>query len=213
MGLAVMRRGICQRTFTPGIIVLADDSWCIGLLNVMIKFPTVIFLLTALSISALGQKYVVEKSSVSFYSEAAIEDIYAENTRTPGIFNEASGDIAFSIPIKAFQFKKSLMQEHFNEKYLESDKYPKSTFQGKVNGFLNTAAGIQSVKATGKLTIHGVTKEVEIPGTIEFDGGKLTMKTKFIVKLEDYNVKIPQLMWKNIAEQVEVTVDFTFKPQ
>lgn len=208
-----MRRGICQRTFTPGIIVLADDSWCIGLLNVMIKFPTVIFLLTALSISALGQKYVVEKSSVSFYSEAAIEDIYAENTRTPGIFNEASGDIAFSIPIKAFQFKKSLMQEHFNEKYLESDKYPKSTFQGKVNGFLNTAAGIQSVKATGKLTIHGVTKEVEIPGTIEFDGGKLTMKTKFIVKLEDYNVKIPQLMWKNIAEQVEVTVDFTFKPQ
>lgn len=179
----------------------------------MIKFASVIFLLTALCSYALGQKYVLEKSSVSFFSKAAIEDIYAENTKTPGIFNEASGDIAFSIPINAFQFKKSLMQEHFNEKYLESDKYPKSTFQGKVNGFLNSDAGIQSVKATGKLTIHGVTKEAEIPGTIEINGGKLIMKSKFIVKLEDYNVKIPQLMWQNIAEQVEVTVDFTFKPQ
>ena len=208
MGLAVMRRGICQRTFTPGIIVLADDSWCIGLLNVMIKFPTVIFLLTALSISALGQKYVVEKSSVSFYSEAAIEDIYAENTRTPGIFNEASGDIAFSIPIKAFQFKKSLMQEHFNENYMESGKFPNASFKGTVGGNYDLKKdGKYPVTATGELEIHGVKQQRTIPATIEVkDKVVIKISSKFKVKLADHKIEIPTLVFNKIAEEIEVTI-------
>ncbi len=105
------------------------------------------------------------------------------------------------------------MKEHFNEKYMETEKYPKSTFQGKVSGYDPNATGTQNVSSKGKLTIHGETKEVEIPGTIEKQGEKLLMKSKFIVKLEDYKITIPQLLWQNIAEQVEVTVDFTFKPQ
>jgi polyisoprenoid-binding protein YceI len=105
------------------------------------------------------------------------------------------------------------MKEHYNEKYMESEKYPKGTFQGTVTNVDAKATGAQQAKATGKLTIHGVTKEVEIPGTFEKQGDKFVMKAKFIVKLEDYKVAIPQLMWQKIAEQVEVTVDFTFKPQ
>jgi polyisoprenoid-binding protein YceI len=105
------------------------------------------------------------------------------------------------------------MQEHFNEKYMDTDKYPKSTFKGKVSGFDAAAAGTQNAKATGKLFIHGVERDVEIPGTIEKSGDKLLFKSKFIVKLEDYKVDRPQLLWQNIAEQVEVTIDFVFKPQ
>jgi polyisoprenoid-binding protein YceI len=169
--------------------------------------------LGCLVLTSSAQKYTTEKTFVSFFSDAAIEDITAENTKTAGVFNAATGDIAFSVPIKEYQFEKSLMQEHFNEKYMETEKFPKSTFQGKVNGYDANATGIQNVTSTGKLTIHGETKDIEIPGTIEKQGDKLVMKSKFIVKLEDYKITIPQLLWQNIAEQVEVTADFTFKPQ
>ncbi|HYG17863.1 MAG TPA: YceI family protein [Ohtaekwangia sp.] len=174
---------------------------------------TLSILFVSLSISAVAQKYVTEKSFVSFFSDAAIEDITADNTKSSGIFNLATSDIAFSIPIKEFEFAKSLMKEHFNEKYMDTEKYPRSTFQGKVSGFDPQGSGVQQAKATGKLTIHGVTKDVELPGTIEKQGDKLRLKSKFMVKLEDYKIAIPQLLWQNIAEQVEVTVDFVFKPQ
>lgn len=178
----------------------------------MKNWLTLVFVLAS-SLCVTAQKYVTEKSFVSFYSHATLEDISAENGRAGGIFNATTNDIAFSVPIKEFEFAKSLMKEHFNEKYLESDKYPKSTFQGKISDFDFNVSGVQNAKATGKLFIHGVTKDVEISGTIEKQGTKLLFKSKFIVKLEDYKVTIPQLVWQNIAEQVEVTIDFVFKPQ
>lgn len=168
--------------------------------------------LSLISLTSFAQKNIVEKSTVVFFSDAAVEDITAKNTKSTSIFNVETGEIAFSIPIQDFEFAKSLMKEHFNEKYMETEKYPKSTFQGKIEGYDAKASGSQNAKATGKMTIHGVTKDVEIPGTLEFSPGKVQLHTKFIVKLEDYNVKRPQLLWKNIAEQVEVTADFTYKP-
>lgn len=177
------------------------------------KFLVLFLGFGCLTLSVSAQKYSTEQTFVSFFSDAAIEDITAENKKTAGVFNAATGDIAFSVPIKDYEFAKSLMKEHFNEKYMETEKYPKSTFQGKVSGYDANATGPQAVSSKGKLTIHGETKEVEIPGTIEKQGEKLLMKSKFIVKLEDYKITIPQLLWQNIAEQVEVTADFTFKPQ
>jgi polyisoprenoid-binding protein YceI len=164
------------------------------------------------TVHSVAQKLTVEKSKIVFFSDAAIEDITAENKKASGIFNQDNGEIVFSIPISGFKFAKALMQEHFNEKYMESDKFPKATFQGKVERF-DKNSNTQSAKAIGKLTIHGVTKDVEIPGTITKQGNKLQMNAKFMVKLADYNIAIPQLLWQNIAEQVEVTVDFGFKPQ
>lgn len=175
------------------------------------KFFILLFCIS--SLNAKAQKLVVEKSIVTFFSHATIEDIKADNKKISGIFNSTTSDIAFSIPIREFQFAKSLMQEHFNEKYMESDKFPKSTFQGKIIGYDPTVSGLQQVKSIGKLTTHGVTKDVEIAGTIEKQGNKFLMKSKFIIKLEDYKIEIPKLLWERIAEQVEVTVDFTFKPQ
>ena len=174
-------------------------------------FFWILFIVSALSASA--QKYVLEKSVVTFFSEAAIENITAKNEKTTSVLNSETSEIAFSVPIREFQFAKKLMREHYNEKYMESEKFPKSTFAGKLIGFDSSVKGVQQVKANGKLTIHGVTTNVEIPGTAEIQSNKIVMKAKFIVKLADYSIKIPQLMWQNIAEQVEVTVDFTYKPQ
>jgi hypothetical protein len=180
----------------------------------LMKLPILITIaILTVASHAFGQKFVADKTYILFYSHATIEDITADNKKASSIFNAATGDIVFSIPINEFQFAKSLMQEHFNEKYMESDKFPKATFQGKIAGYDAAATGPQSLKATGKLTIHGVTKEVENPGTLEKQNDKLSMKTKFIVKLADYDIEIPQLLWQNIAEQVEVTGDFVYKPQ
>ncbi|HET9054392.1 MAG TPA: YceI family protein, partial [Cyclobacteriaceae bacterium] len=149
---------------------------------------------------------------ITFFSDALLEDITATNTKTTSLFNPQSGDIAFSVPIREFQFEKKLMQEHFNEKYMESDKYPNATFSGKLVGFDPAAQSEQAVKAKGKLTLHGVTKDVELPGTVRA-GEKIAMKSKFRVKLADYNIKIPQLVFQNIAEEVEVSVAITYKHQ
>ena len=172
-----------------------------------------LFFVLLITVPVRAQKFVVEKSHINFFSDATIEDITADNKKAAGIFNSANGEIVFSVPISEFQFAKSLMQEHFNEKYMESDKYPRSQFQGKILQYTLSGNPEQEVKASGKLTIHGVTRDIEIPGTIRKEGDKLLMKSKFIVKLSDYNIEIPQLLWQNIAEQVDVTLEFTFRPQ
>jgi hypothetical protein len=158
------------------------------------------------------QRYVAEKSMISFFSDGAIEDISAVNEKVTSIFDVVNGEVAYLLSIKDFQFPNKLMQVHFNEKYLESEKYPKSSFQGKIIGFNATGTGRQSVKATGKLTLHGVTKDVEVPGTVEVAGNRLVVIAKFMIKLLDYDIKIPQVVYQNIAQQVEVTIDLTYRP-
>lgn len=172
----------------------------------------IFFFACLLSTQVAAQKFSVAQSEVSFFSDAAVEDIEAKNKKVSGLFNVETGEIVFSIPIAEFQFDKSLMKEHFNEKYMESDKFPKATFQGKVEGFSKSVSGKQDVRAMGKLTIHGETNNINVPGSIEKVGDNYVVKSKFIVKLVDYKIEIPTLLWQNIAEQVEVTTEFTFKP-
>ena len=102
------------------------------------------------------------------------------------------------------------MKEHFNEKYLESEKYPKAIFKGKINGFKNS--GKEELTAEGDMTIHGVTKYIKVQGTITTQKKELHLATTFTVRLEDYEVQIPKLLWQNIAEEVEVKILFIYKP-
>lgn len=176
------------------------------------KRKIIIAALCSIAFSGFSQKYTAEKSFVSFYSHGTIEDIAAENTKTVSLFNTATGDVVFAVPIKEFEFDKSLMKEHFNEKYMDTEKFPKSTFQGKITGFQIDGKGEQKATAMGKLTMHGITQEVQIPGSIEVLDGKIVMKSTFVVKLADYKIEIPKLLWQNIAEQVEVKMEFTYKP-
>jgi polyisoprenoid-binding protein YceI len=178
----------------------------------MKTFTTVAFICLAAT-TTFAQRYMVQKSRVSFFSDAVLEDITAHNTRVAGLLDLATSEFAFSVPIREFQFRKSLMKEHFNEKYMESEKYPKGTFTGTLSGFSENKDGQQQVTAKGKLTIHGVSREVEIPGTIEKGNSKFSITAKFMVRLKDYDIAIPQLLWQNIAEEVEVSVDLTLVPQ
>jgi hypothetical protein len=172
-----------------------------------------VLLLSLVSFTIVAQqRYFAERSTIVFFSDGVVEDISAENSKVTSIYDAMKGDIAFLMSMKDFQFEKKLMQVHFNEKYVESEKYPKSSFQGKIVGFNPTVSGVQQVKALGKLSIHGITKDVEVPGTVELKGSQLFVKSKFIVKLQDYNIKVPQIVWQNIAQQVEVSVDLMYRP-
>lgn len=161
---------------------------------------------------AEAQRYRLSSSEISFYSSAPMEDIEAHNQQAQSIFDASSGEIAFVVPIKGFQFKKSLMQEHFNENYMESEKFPHAKFEGKLVGFQADASGTQQVTAEGKLTIHGVTHPVKIPGEITMSEGQAQMRAKFPIKLEDWKIEIPKVVFYNIAEIVDVTVNFTYEP-
>ena len=158
------------------------------------------------------QRYFAEKAAISFFSDGVVEDITAKNEKVTSIFDVVNGDVAYLLSVKDFQFPNKLMQVHFNEKYLESEKFPKSSFQGKIVGLNVAAGGKQNVKAVGKLTIHGVVKNIEVPGTIEVNGTRLLLSSKFMVKLLDYNIKVPQIVYQNIAQEIEVSVEFTYRP-
>ena len=125
------------------------------------------------------------------------------------VLNTQTGDMQFSVLIKSFHFEKALMEEHFNENYLESDKFPKATFKGVISDVSKisfTTDGMYSVSVSGDLTLHGVTKKISSTGTITVKGGKISADSKFNIKLADYNVSIPKLVKDNISETVEVKV-------
>lgn len=170
---------------------------------------TLIFCISAIQ-DTYAQKYRLSSSEVSFFSEAPMEDIEAHNADSRSIFDAATGDIAFVVPIKGFEFEKSLMQEHFNENYLESDKYPNAKFEGTLEGY-EAAKTEQQVTARGEMTIHGVTHQIEVPGTVKKDGSGLSMRATFPIKLEDYDIDIPKVVFYNIAEEVEVSVNFQYQ--
>jgi hypothetical protein len=160
---------------------------------------------------APAQKFNTESGFISFFSDAPVEDITAQNDMVGSIFDATTGDIVFMVPVKDFQFEKRLMREHFNEKYMETHKYPKASFKGKVTGYTVSKTGGQQVKVTGKLSLHGVTRDIDTSGTMDFQNGKLVAKSRFMLKLADYNISIPQIVWQNISEQVEVKIEFTYK--
>lgn len=167
--------------------------------------------LSALPSVSFGQKFKSDSSYVHFYSDAPMEDIEASNLDGQSAFDLETGEIVFSIPIKSFDFEKSLMQEHFNENYLESDKYPKATFVGKVSGFSRTTQLKQKAKAEGLMTIHGVDQKISSEGEILLDGNRVVVNAKFPIELSDYKIKIPKVVFYNIAEVVEVTIQFSYE--
>lgn len=171
---------------------------------------TALLLLLAISTLPLfAQKYNMTKGNIFFHSDAKLEKIEAYNRKFTSVIDMSTGGVAFLLTIKDFTFDNSLMYEHFNEKYMNSDKFPTSTFNGTINEFKTidlTKDGKYNVTVTGKLTMHGVTKEMTVPGTIEVKGGQLIVDANFTVALIDYNIERPSLVVDNIAENVDIHV-------
>ncbi len=170
------------------------------------------FLLAAavlLSGLATAQKLGSRDVVVNFKAGTPVEDIEAVNKKGVLVLDMATGKVESAVLIKGFHFERALMEEHFNENYMESTKFPRATFAGTtdISGVNMAKDGTYKVLAKGKLTMHGVTREVEAPGTIVVTKGKATMKSTFSVKPEDYNIKIPSTVRDKIAKVVNITLE------
>lgn len=162
---------------------------------------------------ASGQLYTASNGHVSFFSKAPLEDIEAHTRSMSGALKTDTRTLAFSIPIKSFEFQRSLMREHFNDRFMESDQYPKATFTGVLLEEVDlTKPGTYPVTAKGQLTIHGVTQERTINGVIISGNNRLAIVSEFPVSVAAHNVKIPRLLFESIAEVVNVKVNITLKP-
>ncbi|TPG67210.1 YceI family protein [Hymenobacter nivis] len=157
-------------------------------------------------------KFMTKAGRVSFFSTSIIEDIEARNTAAAAVLDVATGQLALVVPIKEFVFKRTLMQEHFNENYMESDKFPRATFTGHFTGAPASTlavAGSHQVQVEGDLTLHGVTHHLETAGMLELKGGQLMVFAFFSVAPADYNIEVPRLVRENIAKTVSIRVSLT----
>ncbi len=167
----------------------------------------------ALCVTGYAQIYKGKESSIRFFSAAPLENIEAINSSAQPMLNAKSGAIQVAIAIKGFKFEKPLMEEHFNENYMESDKFPSAVFKGTIKETIDyTKDGETKVTVNGKLDMHGVIKDVVLTGSVTIKGGVISLSSKFKIKVADYNIKVPSLYVKNIAEEVEITVNSTLEP-
>ncbi|MEN9348502.1 MAG: YceI family protein [Flavobacteriales bacterium] len=174
------------------------------------KKITFLFALAILfSQAAFAQKYFTKAGNVTFFSHTDIEDIKGDNNVATIVIDAATGNMEVAVLVKSFRFEKALLEEHFNENYMESTKFPKANFKGKIENIsaINFKKdGTYTAQITGDLTMHGVTKKITTTGTITVAGGKITADCKFIVNPKDYNIAIPDVVKKQISEKIEVTV-------
>ncbi|WP_374164464.1 YceI family protein [Arcticibacter sp. MXS-1] len=171
------------------------------------KYIAIMFL-AWLGINQAGRdSYVCRNARIMLFSEAPLEDIAATSGKGTSVYNPATGDLAFSVPIRSFAFEKSLMQEHFNENYMESDKFPNASFRGKVLEKIDVSKdGIYPVKASGVLEVHGVKQNRTIDGKVQVNKGAVRLSSTFNVRCKDHQIDIPKLVFQKIAESIEVKV-------
>jgi polyisoprenoid-binding protein YceI len=171
-------------------------------------FCTCLLLTSLLSLSQ--DKYYTKTGKIKFFSKTSAEDIDATNKSAVCILDTKTGELQFAVLMKGFEFKKALMQEHFNKEYLESAKFPKAEFKGQITNnpeIKYTNDGTYTAKVKGKLTIHGETKDIETTGTITVKSGKITATSSFNIQLPDYKIKIPSLTRSQISDNIKITVE------
>ncbi len=178
----------------------------------MKKIIMILAFASALPLALNAQKFITKNGQISFVSVAPLETIEAHNDQVNASLDMASGDFNVKVLMQSFEFKKSLMQEHFNDNYVESDKYPNSSFVGKITNIRDldtTKDGTVTVQVKGNLTIHGVTKSIDAVGSFQVTEGTLVGTSKFTITLSDYNIAIPMVSSGNISKTIDITVKFT----
>jgi hypothetical protein len=167
-----------------------------------------LLMLISYGVSVGQDRYQLSNSSIKFFSEAPLENIEAKNIDSKGIVDLSARSFTLRVPIKSFVFEKNLMQEHFNENYMESDRYPTASFKGTIDGKYDLKKnGSYAVTATGELDIHGVKQKRTIVARIEVKDKSIKLVSKFKVKLEEHKIEIPTLVFNKIAEEVDVTLE------
>jgi polyisoprenoid-binding protein YceI len=172
-----------------------------------------IFLLALLAVGfqSNAQLFIASNGEISFFSKTPMTDIDAVNKSVTSIINTATNEVAVQMRITSFVFPNKLMQEHFNENYLESEKFPSATFKGKIKESVNLSVpGTYPISASGSATIHGVTRPIELKGTIVSTGSTLALTCQFEVHLVDYKIDIPKIVFAKIAEVIKVSSQLNY---
>ena len=196
-----------------GLIKVQETTKTKKMNNKILITISLVFVVLFSTTQLQAQLYKCSEGTVSFFSEAPVENIDAKSKSINSFINTDARTIAFVIPVSSFVFKKALMQEHFNEKYMESEKFPMLKFSGTINEPVDfTKEGVYKVTATGKLTIHGVENQVTEQGTITIKNSTIQLTTEFMVALKDYKIEIPKLLFQNIAETISVKLIGVYTP-
>ena len=174
-----------------------------------------LFLAIASAASAQAPNaWAATNGQISFFSETPVENIHATNSEVGSVLEPATGKIVFRAVMKKFMFENATMQEHFNDNYMESARFPNAEFDGVIVNHQNidfTKRAIVSVTVKGKLTIHGVTREVEMPAKLDISADRIRAYTSFNVRLEDYNIRVPDMVVTKIAEVIRVDINVVYK--
>jgi len=177
-----------------------------------IRFIAVVIMAMAVQ-GVVAQKYMTKTGKIRFFSDTPMEKIEAVNKQVNSALDLSNGQMVFKVLMKSFEFEKALMQEHFNENYVESHKFPNAAFKGTVAGIAAidfSKNGKHNVEVEGDLTIHGVTKKVKTKGTLESKDGKIIGHAVFNVVVKDFEISIPTAVVKQISDTIEITVDLTY---
>jgi hypothetical protein len=180
------------------------------------RFALIIIITVCFSIPVLAQdKYYTKNGRIQFESKAPLENIEAVNKSVTCVLDSKTGNVQFAVIMRGFEFAKALMQEHFNENYVESHKFPKAEFKGQVlnNDAINyTQDGVYPAKIRGKMTIHGETNDVEADGKVTVKNGKIVANSDFRIHISDYKISIPNLVKDKVSNSVRIVVDCTLQP-
>jgi len=180
----------------------------------MNRYIEVIICVGCLLISAAfyGQKYSTRNGNLKFEATVpSFEEVAGENKSASAVLDAPKGDIAVLALMKGFRFKVALMEEHFNENYVESDKFPKATFKGKIEGLDVTklSAEAKTFNITGDLTLHGKTKKVTDAAKISKSGDNIIITGNFIVKPADFDIEIPKVVSNKVSDKVTVAYNLS----
>ncbi|PKV65142.1 YceI-like domain-containing protein [Polaribacter sp. Hel1_33_96] len=157
-------------------------------------------------------QFIARQGQISFFSYTSVENIEAKNNQVLSILDIEKQELAISMLMRAFVFKKDLMYEHFNESYIESDMYPKANFIGKIIDFDKKNQKKQIKIIRGKITIHGITKEIDLKTTIESIDNNYILSGNFDILVNDFQIKIPPILSSNIAKTISIKFRFQYQP-
>ncbi|HXH98815.1 MAG TPA: YceI family protein [Sphingobacteriaceae bacterium] len=178
--------------------------------------PLIILLILFFQNTSLDKNtlLICKNVKTTLFSEAPLENIEAKSGTGISVLNPISGELQFVIPIRSLEFNKRLMQEHFNENYMESERYPHAKFKGKIAEPINMEKnGEYPVNVTGELDVHGVKRQRSVKGIMKVQDKKISLSSVFDVKCKDHNIKIPQIVFQKIAENIRITINSTYISQ
>lgn len=180
-----------------------------------IIYSAVFFLFTiCVEGNCFSQEYFTKNGRISFFSKTTLENITADNNQVISLLNTQTGELRFHVLINAFHFPKAMMEQHFNTDYMESEKYPSSTFKGtiaEINKVDFSKDGSYKVNVNGSLEIHGVSKNITGVGAISIKDGQLSATSVCKIILKDYNIEIPSIVINNISQQIEIIVSCQYE--